>query len=197
MIRQFGQSQGFRHWGLVLARGALLIMLGILAFSFPVLTIVSLATLIGALFLIGGGAEIVAAVSNRGHWNNWGMHLGAGILDALVGIVLLANPGATAAAIPIIVGIWAIAAGVFLFAQAFPLKQARLKGWWWSLLLGVATAAVGWWMITNPFVGALTVAAGVGWAAVLAGAAVIGVALQLRSWQRMVPQESTRGRRAA
>ena len=63
-------------------------------------TLVGITFYMGISLLLTGIALIIAAIADRNDIENWGWRLAEGILDALIGIILLANPGITATVIP-------------------------------------------------------------------------------------------------
>lgn len=102
------------HWGWLLVEGIAGIVLGIIAFVWPIKTALILLFIVAAWAVITGVLEIVAAFTVR----SWLVGL-AGILSVAFGILLFAHPGAGLLSVLWILGIYAIAFGVVLIVHAF------------------------------------------------------------------------------
>ena len=117
----------FKNWWLVLIKGIILIILSFIIFRHPVGTRVGITLYMGIGLLITGIILIIAAIASRNQLENWGWRLAEGILDVLIGFLLLANPGITAAFIPFIIGFWIIFYGIMLFTDAFGSRKTGIS----------------------------------------------------------------------
>jgi uncharacterized membrane protein HdeD (DUF308 family) len=90
------ETTTFKNWWLVLIKGIILIILAFVIFRHPVGILMGITVYMGIGLLLTGIALIIAAIAARNDIENWGWRLAEGILDALFGIMLLANPGITA-----------------------------------------------------------------------------------------------------
>jgi uncharacterized membrane protein HdeD (DUF308 family) len=104
------------YWGWLLAEGIVGIVLGIIAFVWPVKTALILLFIVAAWAIVTGVLEVVAAITVR----SWLIGL-AGILSVAFGILLFANPGAGLLSVLWVLGIYAIVFGIILIAHAFQL----------------------------------------------------------------------------
>jgi uncharacterized membrane protein HdeD (DUF308 family) len=118
-----------RNWYLLLLNGLLLIVAGVLIFSID-WSVRSLATFLGALFVLEGismalttGIDSRVRQANRHFLPNWWLLLILGLLEVPLGVLALANPGATLAAIITVGGIWAVAVGVMHVILSFEVKS--------------------------------------------------------------------------
>ena len=83
-----GRRGGSRVWAVVL--GILLVIGGIVVIAWPGVTFLVIAVVWGITLLVGGIARLVSAAMLRGY--GWGWLVVLGILEAIVGIVMLAWP---------------------------------------------------------------------------------------------------------
>ncbi len=90
------ETTTFKNWWLVLIKGIILIILAFVIFRHPVGILMGITVYMGIGLLLTGIALIIAAIAARNDIENWGWRLAEGILDALFGIMLLANPRITA-----------------------------------------------------------------------------------------------------
>jgi uncharacterized membrane protein HdeD (DUF308 family) len=66
-----------------------------------------------------GAATITGAFAGREVIPDWWMWLLLGLLEIPLGVLALADPGATVAALTTVSGIWAVATGVIYAVMAF------------------------------------------------------------------------------
>jgi uncharacterized membrane protein HdeD (DUF308 family) len=115
-----GRRGGSRAWAVVI--GLVLVIAGIVVIAWPQSTFVVIAVIWGIALLIGGIARAVSAVVLRGY--GWGWLVVLGIIETIVGIVILAWPHQTAHVILYLIGIYAIFAGILQILLSFQLKKA-------------------------------------------------------------------------
>jgi uncharacterized membrane protein HdeD (DUF308 family) len=119
-----------RAWWWFLLAGLAGVVVGILTFAFPGLTAIMLVYFIAARALIIGIVEIAAGVALRKEVSSEWFLILKGILSVLFGLVLFVAPGAGALAMVLLmIGAYAIIAGVLLLLVAF-----RLRSWGKSTL---------------------------------------------------------------
>ena len=140
-------------WALVL-RGVVAVLLGILAFALPGVTVAALIVLFGIYALIDGVLAIVLTVKAAEVHGRWGAFLLEGILGILFGIVALAAPLAVAAVFIQVLAIWALITGVLEIIAAFRLRRS-IKGEWLLVLVGVLSILFGIVLVAEPIAGAV------------------------------------------
>ncbi len=115
-----GRRGGSRVWAVVL--GILLVIGGIVVVSWPGVTFLVIAVIWGITLLVGGIARVVSAAVLRGY--GWGWLVVLGIIETIIGIVMLAWPDVTAYVILLLIGIYSIVAGILQIVLAFELRRA-------------------------------------------------------------------------
>jgi uncharacterized membrane protein HdeD (DUF308 family) len=103
--------------------GLLSIGAGIAIIVWPKPGLVVLAIFLAAFLIVSGTLTIAGAFAARGLLPNWWLLLILGLLEIPLGVLALANPGETLAAIITVGGIWAVAVGVMRIVLAFELKR--------------------------------------------------------------------------
>ena len=88
-----------KNWGWYVALGAILILLGGVAIASPFGVGLAVMVVLGILLIASGVAEIVVAIQTRG-WQGIALNLLAGILEIVVGIVVLKCPVTSLVVIP-------------------------------------------------------------------------------------------------
>jgi uncharacterized membrane protein HdeD (DUF308 family) len=172
-----------RNWWLLLLRGIVALLFGILTFAQPEITLAALVLLFGAFALADGVLAAWTAVFHRRERENWWLLMIGGLLGIGVGLLTLFNPAVTALALLFYVAIWAIATGVVKVITAIRLRK-EIKGEWLLILAGLASITLGGLLMARPGAGALAVAWLIGWYAILLGVLLVVLALRVRGFAR-------------
>ena len=121
------------RWGILMLEGVIGIIIGIITFFVPGVTLIFLAYLIGIWALLTGISEIVEAIRLREVIRNEWLLILSGVLSVIFGIIMLIVPGAGLLAVTLIIGVYAIIFGIVEIGLAFRLRGLEQHG--------VATAA--------------------------------------------------------
>ena len=117
-------ASNHQRWGLLILEGVLNILVGIVAFLMPGLTVVFFVTLMAVWSLITGIVMIVAAFKlNPAFGRGWLIF--SGIVSVLFGIALLIAPLVGAVVLTWWLGAYALAFGISLLVLAFKLRGCR------------------------------------------------------------------------
>jgi uncharacterized membrane protein HdeD (DUF308 family) len=103
--------------------GLLSIATGILIIVWPGPGLVALAIVLGAWLIVAGAISITGAFAARRVVPDWWLLLILGLLEIPLGVLALANPGATLAALVTVAGIWGVVIGVMRIVLAFEIKR--------------------------------------------------------------------------
>jgi uncharacterized membrane protein HdeD (DUF308 family) len=162
---------------LFIGRGILAIALGILAFVSPAPTLAALIIVFG-VYAVFDGVLAVAAGLGAFVRPNWGLVAG-GVAAIAIGIFTFLQPGTTAEALVLVVGVFAIVTGVAELAAAATVGSIvghRLL----LALSGLVALAFGVLLIMSPSTGILSVLWLVGFYAIFAGLMYIAMGYGLR-----------------
>jgi uncharacterized membrane protein HdeD (DUF308 family) len=127
-----------RAWFIIL--GILLMVLGVIAIAFPLMTTIAVKILLGWLFLIGGFVQVVQAFSTQ-KWSAFFLSLLIGALYVLAGGWLAFFPLTGIITLTILLAAMFIAQGVLEFGMAFRMRPR--PGWVWMLISGLIAIIVG------------------------------------------------------
>lgn len=117
-------SGGSRAWNIVIGVLGILVGTAILVFpAFAAISLLVLAIFIGAWLIVWGAVHTVAATSNRFLISSWWLALVIGIASITLGVVALYNPILTLDIAVLVLGIWAIIAGVNEIALSFDARR--------------------------------------------------------------------------
>ena len=180
------------HWWLVLIQGITAIILGVLLLTRPAGTIATLVLFLGIYWLISGVMTLVSLLWNR---EQWGLKLITGIIGIAAGLFIVQNPIVSAFVVPaayaIVLGILGIVLGIAQIIQA-------LRGGGWGIgVLGVMSAILGFLLVTNPLIGAVSLAWMLAILLIIGGILAIFAAFRLRGEQKAYEEAQAQASRAA
>jgi uncharacterized membrane protein HdeD (DUF308 family) len=128
-----------RRWGLFLALGIVLIVLGVVGISASGLVTLASVVFFGWLLVIGGaGVAIHAFWAKR--WSGFFLQLLSGLLYLIVGWMLAARPGLGALTLTLVFAISLVVQGAFRVGTAV---STRMDGWGSLLVSGIVTLILG------------------------------------------------------
>jgi uncharacterized membrane protein HdeD (DUF308 family) len=157
-----------RNWWLLLLRGLVSILFGVLAFIWPGITLLSLVIIYGAYALADGIFAIIAAFRGEGgpapRW--W--------------LVLVGLMGIAALTLLMLIGAWALVRGIFEIVGAIRLRK-EIDNEWMLILSGIISVLFGAYMLLAPGAGALALIWVIGAYAIIAGVLLVALAFKLRS----------------
>jgi uncharacterized membrane protein HdeD (DUF308 family) len=98
--------------------GMLLVAGGVVAVSWPGITLWALAFVVGIDLLVHGLARVTFAIVDRAEFAGWGWAVFRGALNIVVGVAALAWPAATVLVLALLVGVQIVALGVLMLLSA-------------------------------------------------------------------------------
>lgn len=128
------------NWGWFLALGIVLIIAGVAAIAFPLLSTIATKIALGWIFLIAGAFIVVHAFPIR-QWQGFLLGLLIGALYLVAGAWLAFTPFAGVVALTILLAALFLAEGVLEVIMG--LRVRPHEGWGWLLLSGLVAIAVG------------------------------------------------------
>ncbi len=139
-----------RHWWVFLLRGILFILVSIWMIASPLTSFVALGFFFGLVIFIAGLGELLHAVRDRTETNR-GWHIFLGIVDLILGLVLMGHVAAGVAILRIIVGIWFLLRGFSLISFSRTLGKSLIL-----TISGIIIVIFGLMIIFNAFFGSIT-----------------------------------------
>lgn len=170
-----------RYWWLVLIFGMAVLAVGVLVFMDPVRSYWGLTVVFGIMMLVSGLLELVVAFTEK-YLPGRGWVLTGGIVELLLGILLLYNPAFTAVMLPYFLAFWLLFRGFSLISLAIDMRSLKVAGMGWTIVTAVLLIASSLMILFSPVqVGAGVVIIWVGIALLAAGLSIIVFALELFS----------------
>jgi uncharacterized membrane protein HdeD (DUF308 family) len=136
------------YWGLFLAQGVMMMILGMLAVIWPQISTVAVDIYIGWMFLLSGivglATMFLAPSVSAFLWS-----LVTAALSLVVGVLLLWHPVEGTVSLTLVLIAFFIAEGVFQIAAAIRYRDAFPDSWGWMVMSGVTDLILAWLMISG------------------------------------------------
>jgi uncharacterized membrane protein HdeD (DUF308 family) len=142
-----------KYWWLILLRGIVAIIFGVLAFAWPGITLLTLILFYGAFALADGVLALGHAIMGGNVGSRWWLAL-VGIAGIVAGLVTFFMPGVTALVLLFFIAGWAIALGVFQIIGAIRLRK-EIDNEWLIGLSGALSVLFGVVLLVAPGAGIL------------------------------------------
>ncbi|MFD3809790.1 HdeD family acid-resistance protein [Rhodococcus sp. NPDC058639] len=168
-------------WWVVLIRGILAVLFGIVALVWPDITVWALVIVFAIYAIVDGVVLGAQAVRDRASLAGWGWWLAMGVVSVVAGIVALVWPGITALALLYVIAFYAILYGITGIVGGLRFRKVPDSGWIWSVIAGVLAVVFGLILLIFPGEGILSLIFLVGIYAILFGALLIVMAFQVRN----------------
>lgn len=168
-----------RFWWMILLRGLVAILFGILILARPGISLLSLVIVFGAFALVDGVSNVVTAWGGRREHEHWWVLFFAGLAGIVLGVLTFVNPGVTALVLLFYIAVWAILTGVMQMVAAIRLRK-EIEGELWLGLAGLASVVFGVILISRPGDGALAVLWLIGAYALAYGVLLLILAIRAR-----------------
>ena len=178
-----------RDWWVLLLRGIVGVLFGVLAFAWPGATLLALVLVWGMYASIDAGFALYQMVLAGQQQRRWWPYLLEGVVGILAGLMAFAWPEITALALVLLIAAWAIVTGVFEIIAAIDLRK-QIRHEWLLGLSGVLSIVFGILVALQPDAGALAVVWLLGAYALLFGVTLIGLAFRVRGLGRELHAES-------
>jgi uncharacterized membrane protein HdeD (DUF308 family) len=103
--------------------GVLSFIVGLYALRHILVTVATLALLLGIFWIVNGAVETFAALSHRGmRGRGWTIFMG--LLSVVAGVVVLVYPAISLATLAVVLGFWLLVFGAMEIVLAFRLRSA-------------------------------------------------------------------------
>jgi uncharacterized membrane protein HdeD (DUF308 family) len=137
-IGLFGELE--KNWGWLMAFGIASIILGSIGLGMSFALTLASMVLFGALLVAGGLFQILDAFKCRG-WKGSAWHILIGLLYVVGGVIVMIDPVLASETFTLVLAAVLIAVGLLRLIIAFQLRPS--KGWYWPLISGLVSLALG------------------------------------------------------
>jgi uncharacterized membrane protein HdeD (DUF308 family) len=170
---------------LLVIRGIVGVIFGVVAFAWPGVTIAALVVIFGAYAIVDGVMNLVLGLTKTPTHGRSPATALQGVVGIAAGVLTFIWPAITALALVIFIGAWAIVTGIFEIAAAIRLRKT-IKGEWMLALSGLLSLIFGVLVFAFPGAGAVGIAWVLGAYAAAAGVVLIALGVRLRTAMRVL-----------
>ncbi len=167
-------------------RGILGIVVGLMTFLWPGITLLALVFLFAGYALVDGIVSLAGVVHAARAHERWAALLIEGLLGIAAAVITVLWPGITAISLALLIAAWAILTGIAEIVAAVRLRSF-ISGEWLLALAGVASVVFGVLVAAVPLAGALVIALWFGAYALVFGVMLLVLGFRLRAWERALP----------
>ena len=186
LVRNFLESS--KNWWAYELLGALFIFMSLMVISHPLASYAGLVVYFAVTFLVSGILRIVTTYGSRDLLQNWGWYAAGGVLDIVIGCMLLLRLDIAAIALSVYVGFFILFGSMAAIFRASELRTFGFNGWGWSLFAGVAGVVFAFLMLTNLAFGVETIVLWTSLGFVMLGVYYIYLGVHMRRIGRNVNQ---------
>jgi uncharacterized membrane protein HdeD (DUF308 family) len=172
-------------WWVLLLRGIVAIIFGVLIFARPGPSLSVLLLLFGAFAMADGILGTWTAITHREDHENWILLLIGGLLGIGIGALALFYPGITALGLLFYIAIWAMTTGVIEIVAAIRLRK-QIHGEWRLVVAGLLSVALGVLLIVQPAAGLLGLLWLVASFAIVFGLSLIALSFKVKGFAKHV-----------
>ena len=175
-------KQAVKYWWLLLLTGIALLVIGIVVFAFPAQSYIGMSLMFGWLILLSGIFQVILSTANKHYITGRGWMLAGGIIEIVLGAILVWNLALSAATLPIFLGFWLMFRGFSAIGLGGDMSSMNVPGSAWTIISGILLLLCSLWVLIQPLVfGTTIVVVWVGISLLFAGIAAISLAMQLKS----------------
>jgi uncharacterized membrane protein HdeD (DUF308 family) len=177
MVRTLSQN-----WWLVVLRGVLAILFGVLTFVWPAITLLTLVVMFGVYAIVDGLIAVWTGLSRTKDSSRWWTFLLEGLISIGAGVIALFRPGLATLVFIYMIASWAVITGILEIVAAIRLRN-EITNEWMLGLGGVVSIALGVLLFLQPLAGGLAIVWTVAAYAIIFGVLLVILGFRLRNWK--------------
>lgn len=182
MRKMESTGRAVRNWWLLLLLGIAVFITGIFIFTYPGASYVALALTFAVLILVAGVVNIALATTNSNAAVGRGWLLAGGIMELLIGLMLMIYPSVSAATLPFFLAFWLMFRSLGLIGTGSDLMSLKVPGGLWTIIVGSLLLLCSVLILVHPVLfGVEAVVIWVGISFLMAGISLSVLAFELKS----------------
>ncbi|MDR1757033.1 MAG: HdeD family acid-resistance protein [Culturomica sp.] len=170
-----------KYWWVTLLVGILAVVCGLWVFTHPIASYLTLAVYFAVMLFVLGISEIINSIDHK-KTRNWGWGLAMGILDVVIGFILILHIDLSATMLPYVLGFILMYWGIGFIMWAIDLQTLKVKNWGWVLVGGILTMLFAFMIIFHPVLGVWNIVLWTGLALLFGGISAIVLSFSQRRY---------------
>ena len=160
-------KQAIRYWWLLLLTGIALFIIGLVVFLYPAQSYLGMSLMFGFLIFFSGLFQIILSAGNKHYMTGRGWMLAGGIIEVILGVIVLA--------------FWLLFRSFSAIGLGSDMNAMNVPGSGWTIVSGVLLLLLSMWILFQPILfGTAAVIIWVGISLLFAGMSACIFAFQLR-----------------
>jgi uncharacterized membrane protein HdeD (DUF308 family) len=136
-----------RHSFLFVLQGVLMVVAGIVALVYPLLTTLAVTLFLGWMMIFSGIVQAITLVA-AGRVPHFWLQLVSAVLWVITGFLFVRNPAVAVSTLAILMVVFFMVEGIAKVVLAMTVRP--LSNWGWILLSGLIGIAISFYLIANP-----------------------------------------------
>jgi uncharacterized membrane protein HdeD (DUF308 family) len=174
-----------KNWWVALISGIIFLLVSLLVFTRPGDSYMSLSLTFGVMVLISGLLSIYQGSETPKHAGKGWIIVG-GIIELLLGILLVFLTTVTITILPFLLGFWLMFRGFTIAGIASDMMGNGVKGAGWTLFLGILVVICSFIILANPLLGIGTIVVWIGVSLLLASISLFIYTYHLRKLEKQL-----------
>lgn len=146
-----------KEWWIPVLTGIALVFISIFFMMLPLETFLVFTILFGWMIFANGGFNTVFAIRNRHVFERWYLFLIIGLLEMVIGAVMLFQPELSANTLILFTGFWLTFSAITRIVLSFWMKKEKVSNWWLLLISGIILLIFSISILINPLIGIISI----------------------------------------
>lgn len=173
--------EAIKYWWLVLIIGISIFVMGIVIFAYPAESYFGMTVAFGWLVLLSGITQIVLYSTNKHTITNSGWMLFGGIIESILGLILIFSISLSTSTLPMFLGFWLLLRSFSMMGFGSDMRSMKIAGGGWTIFTSILLLIAALMILIQPIVfGIEAVIIWVGLSFLFAGISLSLFAFQLR-----------------
>ena len=168
------------NWWVVLVRGIVAILFGLMAIFSPASTAIALVLVFGAFALVDGVMALYLGFKRKGFDGSWWTWVLDGLASIAIGLMAFFWTGATLLVMVLWIAAWAIVVGIMRIIGAIRLRK-EIEGEWALILSGALMVIWGMALVFFPPAGAISLAWTMGIFSLIVGVMMVILSFRIKN----------------
>lgn len=171
------------NWQTYLGRGIIAVLFGLAAIGWPNITVLALYIIMGIYLLVTGAISLGGSYYAYRAQQMWWPYLFEALGAVALGILVFALSDITSRTLLLFFSIWLIGVGIMKAVLAMRYRE-QIEGEWLLVITGGLQVLIGAFIVAFPREGAIAMITIIGLGAIVYGAALTALGLNLYYWQQ-------------
>lgn len=130
-------GSAIKYWWLILIFAILVFCMGVFTFAYPAISYLTMSIAFGWIILFSGISQIVLFSTNKHIVTNRGWMLAGGIIEGILGLILITCPVLSAAILPWFLALWLLFRGFSMIGFGSDMMASGIAGGGWTILTAI------------------------------------------------------------